>query len=93
MSVALKNLEDTGYDRTVEMRRRGRISIDSSIMGGVPCIKGTRLAVGRVVLDLAAGSTFEDIIDSYSHLEITREDIDAALEYAGWHCLNLEITR
>ena len=51
------------------------------ILGGKPVIKGTRIAVSFVLKLFASGWTVEQILENYPHL--TREGIDAALEYAA----------
>ena len=57
-----------------------RITIDSSICHGKPCIRGLRYPVENILEWLSAGMTIEDIIAEYDDLE--REDIVAALEFA-----------
>ncbi len=58
-----------------------RISVDHQIMGGVPCIRGTRMPVARVLKMLAAGMTVEEIIGEFPQL--SAEDIHEALLYAA----------
>jgi uncharacterized protein (DUF433 family) len=58
-----------------------RITVDPGQMGGVPCIRGTRLTVGMVLGQLAGGNTTEQLLIDYPYLE--RSDIRAALEYAA----------
>lgn len=58
-----------------------RISVDHQIMGGVPCIRGTRVPVATVVGMLAEGMTPQEILDAYPYLEA--DDIQEALEYAA----------
>ena len=58
-----------------------RISITPGRMGGLPCIRETRVTVSAVLGQLAAGHTFEQILDDYPYLE--REDILAALGFAA----------
>lgn len=59
-----------------------RITLDPSIMGGKPCIRGMRVTVGTVLGLLAGGHPRERILDAYPYLE--PPDIDAALAYAAW---------
>ena len=61
--------------------RRERISIDPKVCHGKPCIKGTRIWVSLIVDNLASGSTEEEVLAAYPSLK--REDIEAALVYAG----------
>jgi len=57
-----------------------RVTFDSEVMGGKPCIRGMRVTVGMIVGLLAVGHSFEEILKSYPYLE--KEDIMAALSYA-----------
>ena len=58
-----------------------RISVDHRVMGGVPCIRGTRIPVATVLGMLADGSTAEEILADFPQLSI--EDVRAALRYAA----------
>jgi len=53
---------------------------DPNIMVGKPVIRGTRITVDLILEKLAAGQTFEQILEDYPH--ITRGGIKAALEFA-----------
>ena len=57
-----------------------RITVDPSIFGGKPIIRGRRLAVEHVLGMLAAGDTIDTILAGYPWLE--REDVLACLAYA-----------
>lgn len=58
-----------------------RISVNSQIHFGKPCIVGTRITVQSVLELLNEGLSFEEIIrDYYPDLQI--EDIRACLKYA-----------
>lgn len=57
-----------------------RISVDPGRMGGLPCIRDTRVTVTAVLARLASGASFEEILDDLPYLE--REDLLAALEFA-----------
>lgn len=70
----------TGFDR---------ISRAVDVMGGKPCIRGTRVTVGVVVGLVAAGKSFDEILHTYPYLE--REDIQQALSYAAWRVEEIEI--
>ena len=50
-------------------------------MGGVPCIRGTRIPVATVVGMVAEGMTTEEILVDFPQL--TLEDIHEALRYAA----------
>jgi uncharacterized protein (DUF433 family) len=59
-----------------------RITFDPRIMGGRACIRGMRIPVPVIVGQIAHGATFEEILQGY--LDLEREDIQQALEYAAW---------
>ena len=58
-----------------------RISVDHRIMGGVPCISGTRMPVATIVGLVAQGVTNAEIVAD--HPELSEDDIRAALEFAA----------
>jgi uncharacterized protein (DUF433 family) len=58
-----------------------RITIDSEIMAGQPCIRGLRFPVISIVRMMVGGMTAEEILDEHPDLEA--EDIPAALNYAS----------
>ena len=58
-----------------------RISVDHRVMGGVPCIRGTRIPVATVVGMLADGITIPEIIADYPQLTV--DDIRDALRFAA----------
>jgi uncharacterized protein (DUF433 family) len=57
-----------------------RISLDPGVMGGKACIRGTRVTVGRIVSQIGAGETIEELLADYPYIE--REDIMQALHWA-----------
>ena len=59
-----------------------RISFDPAVMGGKPCIRGTRVTVGTIVGLLAAGRSIDQVLQAYPYLE--EPDIREALSYAAW---------
>lgn len=59
----------------------GRISADHRIMGGVPCVAGTRIPVATVVGLVANGLTMDQILAEY--LQLTTADVQACLGYAA----------
>ena len=61
--------------------RLHRITINSEQCGGRPCLRGLRIRVADVLSYLAAGSTYEEILEAHPDLE--RDDILAAIEYAA----------
>jgi uncharacterized protein (DUF433 family) len=58
-----------------------RISIEHRIMGGVPCVRGTRIPVATVVGMVAEGMTPDEILADFPQLAL--EDIHDALRYAA----------
>ena len=57
------------------------ISVDHRIMGGVPCIAGTRIPVATVVGMLADGMTEAEILSDFPQLG--SEAIHESLQYAA----------
>ena len=57
------------------------IEINPEIMVGKPVIKGTQISVELILESLAAGSTIEDILDSYPH--INRQQIMVAIKFVS----------
>ena len=57
-----------------------RIVVNQNILVGKPVIKGTRVAVYEIVNRVAQGQTFKEIMED---LDITEDDVRAALLYAG----------
>jgi uncharacterized protein (DUF433 family) len=58
-----------------------RIVIDHQIMGGVPCIRGTRVPAATILGLMAEGVSAPGVLDYYPQLTMT--DILACLEYAA----------
>jgi uncharacterized protein (DUF433 family) len=57
-----------------------RITVNPKQCGGRPCIRGMRIRVIDILELLAAGLSFEQILEELPDLEL--EDIKAALLYA-----------
>jgi uncharacterized protein (DUF433 family) len=68
----------TAHDGYMEL---GRLTVDHQIMGGVPCVTGTRIPVATVVGLVANGLTTGGIVTEYPQL--TPADVQACLEYAA----------
>jgi len=66
-----------------------RVTMDPEVMGGKPCIRGTRVTVGTVTGLLASGAEIPEILELYPYLTI--EDVRAALSYATWRSEEREI--
>jgi uncharacterized protein (DUF433 family) len=58
-----------------------RISIDPTVCGGKPCIKGTRLWVWLILDFLADGTTEAELLADYPQL--THQDAMAAIAYGA----------
>ena len=58
-----------------------RITVDSNVCGGRPCIRGLRVRVKDVLDLLASGATGDEILTDYPYLEA--DDIRAVLEFAA----------
>ena len=60
---------------------KARIEVNPNILPGKPVIAGTRVPVYLILNLLACGYSYERVVQAYAGL--VREDIEAALEYAG----------
>jgi uncharacterized protein (DUF433 family) len=57
------------------------ITIEPGKRGSKPCIRGMRITVYDVLSYLAAGMTYEELLEDFPYL--TKEDILACLSYAA----------
>lgn len=62
------------------MTWQDRITTDQSVCHGRPCIKGTRVMASVILDNLAAGESYDAIIEGY---QVSAEDIHAALLFAA----------
>ncbi len=67
--------EDQGGDEAT------LIMSDDQFMNGNPIVKGTRITVEQILLELARGMTVEQILNEYPQL--TPEGVKAALQFAA----------
>ncbi len=58
-----------------------RISADPAVLGGKPCVKGTRITVELILRKLGAGRTVAEVLEAYPSLG--EEDIRSALAFAA----------
>lgn len=58
-----------------------RISVDTTVHFGQPCIAGTRIPVYCVLELVQEGIPFEQIVQKY-YPDITVEDVKACVQYA-----------
>ena len=69
-------MTDNAYNRLLK-----RVVSDPKVLGGEPCIRGTRIHVAVVLDSLAEGLTPAQIVDHYPPL--SEEDVRAAVAYAA----------
>ena len=67
-----------------------RIEINPRVCSGQPVIKGTRIPVATILEQLADDESWDSLLRGYP--ELTRDDIQASLEYARHSILHTEIT-
>ncbi len=89
--AALVSEAEAGYDVSrLEPHRNphfqgsadeNRIVADHRIMGGVPCVRGTRVPVATIVGLVTEGRSVDEIAADYPQL--TPDDIRAAVEFAA----------
>ena len=58
-----------------------RIAADPKVMGGVPCIRGTRIPIASILGYMAAGMTQDEIRTDFPQLSV--EDLQETLRYAA----------
>ena len=58
-----------------------RIEANPEILGGKPCIKGTRISVELILELVASGGSIEEIVKAYPHL--TAAGVQEAILYAA----------
>ncbi|WP_437671146.1 DUF433 domain-containing protein [Sorangium sp. So ce131] len=73
---------DLGERRSAEGELLSRIVRSPEVMGGRPCIRGTRVTVGAILSLLSVGHSFEAVLEDYPYLQ--EADLRAALAYAAW---------
>ena len=61
--------------------RHPRISVKPEVMGGKPCIKGTRIPVDLILRYLGNGQSTVDILEAFPGLSV--EDVHAAAAFAA----------
>lgn len=66
-----------------------RITMDPTVMGGKPCVRGTRVTVGTIVGLVAAGHDTDSILKLYPYL--AAEDVREALAWAAWRAQEREV--
>jgi uncharacterized protein (DUF433 family) len=66
-----------------------RITQQAGVMGGKACIRGTRVTVGTIVGQIAAGHSIDELLADYPYLH--RDDVLQALRYAAWLAEDREV--
>lgn len=66
-----------------------RITRNTAVIGGKPCVRGMRVTVGTIVGLVASGHTFAEILAAYPYLE--GKEIRQALAYAAWRVEEIEV--
>jgi len=64
------------------MEQFTRISHDMDVMGGKACIRGTRVTVGMILMQISGGASINELLAEYPYL--SNDDIVQALTYAAW---------
>ncbi|MGK5089784.1 DUF433 domain-containing protein [Bdellovibrionota bacterium FG-2] len=59
----------------------GRITTDTALCGGRPCIRGMRIRVSDVLDLMASGLNAQQVLEELPNL--TEEDVQACLAYAS----------
>ena len=57
-----------------------RIVSNPEILGGKPCVRGTRISVEFILEMAASGASRDDVVRAYPHL--TPDDVEEAFRYA-----------
>jgi len=57
------------------------IVTDADVLGGKPCVRGTRISVELILELLASGASREQVLEAYPQIEDA--GLTAALEYAA----------
>jgi len=71
------------------METLDRITQQPDVMGGKACVRGTRVTVGTIVGQIAAGHSIDAVLADYPYLGL--EDVLQALRYAAWRAEEREL--
>ena len=69
------------FTKIITMTRFPLISANPPILGGKPCLTGTRISVELIMEWIASGATPDSIVMKYSHLR--KEAVQEAILYAA----------
>lgn len=81
------DIEPVAHEQPDELL--SRVVHNPDVMGGKPCIRGTRVTVGTILGLLASGHSFETILADFPYLQAL--DLRAALAYAAWRTQGLDL--
>lgn len=79
----------SNFDEQMDMAHLNRITQRPDMMGGKACIRGMRVTVSMIVVQIGADHSVEGILADYPYLE--REDIMQSLRYAAWRADEREV--
>ena len=79
--VSVNSRETVGGRRCTSGVSSSLNSIDHQVMGGAPCIVGTRIPVATIVSMLAEGSSVSEVLADFPQL--TAVAVSAALQFAA----------
>lgn len=71
------------------MVRLDRLTRSVEVMGGRVCVRGTRVTVGAVLSQVAAGLSVVEILDAYPYLD--EQDVRQAVAYAAWRASEVDV--
>ena len=74
----------------MEERLLDRIVVSPEVMGGRPCVRGTRVTVGTVVGLFGAGHDLARVLALYPYLK--EPDVRQCLSYAAWRSEERELS-
>ncbi|MCC5635225.1 DUF433 domain-containing protein [Nostoc sp. CHAB 5844] len=63
------------------------------VVGGRPCIAGTRITVQNIIIDFQAGLSPQDIVAEYPYLSLAQVDAALAYYYANQEAMEQEIAQ
>ena len=66
-----------------------RITRNPEVMGGKPCLRGTRVTVGAVAGLIASGHSHAEILTAYPYVK--EDDLRQAWAYAAWRVEEIEV--
>jgi uncharacterized protein (DUF433 family) len=89
MSCGTIYVSDFGFRTGGAMYKLDRIVCTPGVVSGKPRIKGTRMTVGAVLGELAAGHSIDDVLRDFPYIQ--REDVLEALQFAAWRAQEEEV--